>query len=272
MSASVIQRNFLRLLRAGLFGTTEPAEPMSAWKWERLWSLAMLHGVAVEVLRGIDAGAGDFFLQLPPSQTAKWRQTAAGLTRPADQPEMKTFTAEMLAGRLRTIVASSTEDGHVSPTLRLLLLIVSTSRHLMTDGICLRGLSDMALLLRDKDAEIDSKELKRWLARVQMKYMAHLEGSLLVAMLGLQEAEVPILRGKPDSTNRGIGRDIFTLQTKNTGEWHFTEQGRVFVATSNRRAMMWHLRHGATFLKYCPIEAISCLTKSMIDSLGQIEE
>lgn len=33
----IIQRNFLKLLKCGAFGQREQLEPMSAWKWKRLY-------------------------------------------------------------------------------------------------------------------------------------------------------------------------------------------------------------------------------------------
>lgn len=272
MQSNVVQRNFLRLLRAGLFGSYEPAEPMSAWKWNHLFHLALMHGVGAEVLRGVELGTDDFFLRLPPSQTAKWRKMAGEVEPAEDGPQMRTLSNGMLARRLQKIVAEETADGQVTPTLRLLLLSVRAIRHLMSDGICLRQLSDMALLLRANSQAIDTKRLRAMLDRLQMRYIANLEGSMLVDMLGMDEREVPLLRGRTSQLSEAVCRDIFTLKSKDTGEWHFTETGRVFVTTSNRRAMMWHLRHGATFIKYCPAEAVSCLAKGLANSLGQIEE
>lgn len=72
---SVIQRNFLLLLRGGAFGMKdEPLEPMSEWKWDRLLQLALMHGVGAVVADGIKTYDNDFFLQLSEKQKEHWQR------------------------------------------------------------------------------------------------------------------------------------------------------------------------------------------------------
>lgn len=72
---TVLERNFFRLLRNGAFGGTEAMEPLSAWKWRRLYQLSLMHGVAAIVHDGLAARRGDFFAQLPPQLAAEWART-----------------------------------------------------------------------------------------------------------------------------------------------------------------------------------------------------
>ena len=62
---NITERNFFRLLRAGALGTEEQIEPLSAWKWRRLYQLAVMHDVEDLVRRGIDRCATQFFVQVP---------------------------------------------------------------------------------------------------------------------------------------------------------------------------------------------------------------
>lgn len=74
----VIQRNFFRLLRSGTFGGVEDAiEPMSPWKWNRLYSISIMHGVTALVYDGINNYANDFFLQIPRELSDKWNKIIA---------------------------------------------------------------------------------------------------------------------------------------------------------------------------------------------------
>lgn len=70
----VVQRNFFRLLRSGTFGNTDSVEPMSEWKWRRLYQLALMHGVGALVWDGMAKHSGDFFLQLSSPLADQWRQ------------------------------------------------------------------------------------------------------------------------------------------------------------------------------------------------------
>lgn len=73
MDMNVIQRNFFRLLSSGAFGVTNgQIEPMSPWKWNRLYNISLMHGVAALVNDGMANYAYDFFLQIPAVQTARW--------------------------------------------------------------------------------------------------------------------------------------------------------------------------------------------------------
>lgn len=71
----VIERNFFRLLRNGAFGGTEAVEPLSAWKWRRLYQLSLMHGVSALIHDGITRRRGDFFAQLPPQLAVEWQRS-----------------------------------------------------------------------------------------------------------------------------------------------------------------------------------------------------
>lgn len=57
----IIQRNFLRLLKCGAFEQREQIEPMSAWKWNRLFQLSQMHDVTPWCFDGIKMCGDDFF-------------------------------------------------------------------------------------------------------------------------------------------------------------------------------------------------------------------
>ncbi len=69
---NIIQRNFFTLLRSGTFGGRGRIEPMSPWKWNRLYQLSVMHGVVALVYDGICNHADDFFMQMPEAQRENW--------------------------------------------------------------------------------------------------------------------------------------------------------------------------------------------------------
>ena len=71
---NIIERNFYRLLRAGAFGTEEQIEPLSAWKWNRLYQLSEMHDVAPLLYKGIERCHDQFFLQIPAELLQHWSQ------------------------------------------------------------------------------------------------------------------------------------------------------------------------------------------------------
>ena len=63
---NIIQRNIQRLVYSENFHH-ERIEPMTAWKWNKLYRIVRQHGLGPWVAEGIKAYTGDFFLQLPPT-------------------------------------------------------------------------------------------------------------------------------------------------------------------------------------------------------------
>ena len=72
----IISRNFFRLLRAGVFGEEEQIEPMSAWKWRRVYHFSLMHGVVALLYDGIEKCSSQFFLQLPGDLLDAWKKSA----------------------------------------------------------------------------------------------------------------------------------------------------------------------------------------------------
>jgi len=70
----IITRNFLRLLRAGIFGCEEQIEPVSAWKWKRIYKLSVVHGVSALTFDGLQKCKQQFFQQLPDSLWQEWEK------------------------------------------------------------------------------------------------------------------------------------------------------------------------------------------------------
>ena len=90
---NIVERNFIRLLRSGTFGDDTPIEPMSQWKWERLYQMSLMHGVAALVYDGIRLRNDEFFINLTNEQRDKWRRTA-------DDTEEKSRQMNILTARL----------------------------------------------------------------------------------------------------------------------------------------------------------------------------
>ena len=63
----IIQRNIYRLTGCGEFDLSEPLEPMSPWKWYRLYKIVVSYGIGPWVVEGINRHKDDFFMQIPPT-------------------------------------------------------------------------------------------------------------------------------------------------------------------------------------------------------------
>ncbi len=63
----VIIRNLERLLQPDAEDERERIEPMSEWKWNRLYQIVSKYGIGPWVADGLKAYKDDFFLQMSPT-------------------------------------------------------------------------------------------------------------------------------------------------------------------------------------------------------------
>ena len=87
----IIQRNLFRLLRSGTFGAQEQIEPMSAFKWERLYQIAMLHDVIPYAYQGITNCRSQFFMRLTDKQELTWKRANDEIAAHQTEEEEDTF-------------------------------------------------------------------------------------------------------------------------------------------------------------------------------------
>lgn len=106
MKFDVTQRNFLRLLRCGAFGSAERIEPMSPWKWQRVYSMSLLHGVMGLIYSGMERCSDDFFLQVPNEQMDVWKRAAGEIETTNTEVDIRisTIFSEMNHNKLRPIL------------------------------------------------------------------------------------------------------------------------------------------------------------------------
>ena len=61
----VIIRNMERLIACSSYSDREQIEPMSAWKWRRLYQIASKYDIVPWIAEGVRTYEGDFFMQIP---------------------------------------------------------------------------------------------------------------------------------------------------------------------------------------------------------------
>lgn len=262
----IIQRNFLRLLRHGAFGQKEAVEPMSEWKWEKLYQISRIHGVTPWIADAILQRDDDFFLQLSPTLRQQFYDDN---TERYEEHEHEELTNPLLNARLQKIAA---EAGDGNPTYELLLNMLSIARYILTQGISLRHLIMLGTYLRTTKDPLDYEQLKQWIRRLRMERMAQLEGALLKELFLFSDAEIRFTDLTIDKSIRQVVNDIFQLTQKNAANWYFTQGKSIFVRSSDSDAMFWHVKHSAKYMQYYPSEAVTNFLSNFAHSLSHIEE
>lgn len=261
----VIQRNFMRLLRSGAFGEHEELEPMSEWKWKRLYQLSLIHGVTPWIADGIQLLSDDFFLQISPTLR---QQFESDTTERYEDCKQQQLTNPFLNHTLAQLIEE--QDG--TPTLNLLLNITGIARYILTQGASLRHLIMLGTYLRTTRDPINYHQLKSWIKKLDMERIARLEGSLMIELFHFRPEDIPFTEAESNKQTRNVVQDIFRQTQKNAAEWYFTQGKSVFVRTNDSDAMMWHVKLSAKYMHYYPREAVTNFMANFAHSLSHIEE
>ena len=264
----IIQRNFLRLLKCGAFGQKNRIEPMSAWKWNRVYQLSQMHDVTPWVYDGIQAANGDFFLRIPQEQRQLWQQAALEADKEIPREDIQHLTNPMLNHRLSQMAERAAD----TPTLELLYNIIRIARYILTQGINMRHLVELGIYLRTTKDSINYQQLSDWIRKLQMGKIVKLEAALLVNFFDFTPEEIPFTEATINKSTIRIAEDIMNTSSEQAAEWYFTQGKNVFVRANNSNAMMWHVHHSAKYMSYYPSEAITNFFANFAHSLSHIEE
>lgn len=283
----IILRNLFRLLRSGLFDTTEAIEPMSAWKWRQTLHLAVAHGIEAMVFSGVRNCGEQFALQLPEDVYNLWQQRSEeyvsaeyhlddAVSEYSHQEHR--LTNKLLDHRLQKIIRQASGEDNNSidnpsaDTLAFLLLLVELSHQMLSNVVTLRLLTDLALLLRLRGDRIDYVTLQDWTARLRMQRVSGIAALLLKEVFHFADDELPFVDHMPDYDIRPLIHEMPLLGNSMMADWHFQQGSDIFVHSTNSTAMMWHVRQSLRHFRLYPSEGLTNLFSSFAHSLSHIEE
>ena len=266
---NIIERNFFRLLRAGAFNTAETIEPLSAWKWNRLYQLAEMHDVAPLVYQGIECCSDQFFVQVPEALLQQWSQAQSHESDDNDLLVADHLTNPFLNHQLQNILDA--EDSNTE-TRTALLHLLGIARFILNAGIPVKRTVEFGIFLRQSGKNIDFAMLNDWITRLKLEQMAQLTAAILIRTLNFTPEELPFMKPLSDELMNQLLRNIFSQRNSHAEEWYFSQGKDIFVHTSNSQAMLWHVRRSAQYLKYYPSEAMTNFFTAFAHSLSHIEE
>lgn len=267
---NIIERNFYRLLRSGAFGTEEQIEPLSAWKWNRLYQLSEMHDVSPILYKGVERCRDQFFVQVPEELMSRWSQS---ISHDADDTndllEADHLTNPVLNHKLQNILDS--EDSNTE-TRTALLHLVGTSRFIMNAGIPVKRITELGLFLRQPANRIDHTTLGQWIHQLKLEPMAQLTAVMLVKMLHFEPTELPFMQPTTEERMEQQLQEMIRQKNSHAEEWYFSQGKNIFVHTSNSSAMLWSVRRSAKYFRYYPAETMTNFFTAFAHSLSHIEE
>lgn len=274
----IIQRNIFKLIRCGAFNTKEQIEPMSAFKWAKLFQLAIIHDVACDVYEGLQQCKDQFFLRMTEAQWELWEKTINDIRQapPSEDQEENEFlkadhlTNPILNHKLQNILDDESSD---TRTRQLLLTIIRTARHILNEGLPIKELILLGKELRHESNRIDFNTLEKWLRSLKFQQAAHLEGALLAELLGFEKEEIPFISMTDDSDIKQVAQELIEFTHSRPKNYYFTQgDNNIFIHTNNGSAILGHVRRSARYFRYFPSETLTNFFATFAHSLSHIEE
>lgn len=268
---NIIQRNFFRLLRCGAFQTEETLEPMSVFKWNKLYRLAIMHNVQPYAYKGLVQCRNQFFLKLTDAQWIQWEKTIEQQEEQDNEELLRPdkLTNPMLNQQLQNILDDEKSDFN---TRRLLIQIISIAKRILNEGLPLRLLIDLGLSLHEKGNQADYETLAIWLRKIHFQQMVQLEAALLIELFGFNKNDIPFAKDEVDYNTTLVAKELAEFSNIHQNFYFSQDSGNIFVHTSNSAAMFNHIKRSARYMKIIPSEAFTNFFASFAHSLTHIEE
>lgn len=274
----IIQRNFFRLIRSGAFNRKEQIEPMSVFKWGKLFQLAIIHDVAEDVYEGLLQCKDQYFLHMTDTQWELWENTISDLRQmpsPENLEENEFLRADHLTNPIlnRKLQAILDDENSDTRTRQLLLTIIRTSRHILNEGVPIKELIRLGQELRQNSSRTDFDMLDIWIKSLKFQQAANLEGTLLLELFGFEKEEVPFMDKEDESHAKDVAQELIELTPSRSRSYYFSQgEENIFIHTNNGSALLGHVRRSVRYFRYFPSETITNFFASFAHSLSNIEE
>ena len=285
INTGVINRNFIRLLNTGAFGINgEEVEPMSDFKWKRLFDIATTHNVRTYIAKGVEIHSHDrwFNYKDSVSDITEDLSEVNDIYKNIDRilrigvKDVDGVYTSLSNGRMRKkleriIYDETHSDEKNLPALHLLCIIVYNINMTLTHGMRMNGIVALGLYLREKGGRVDFVKLDSWLGQLLMVHFADLLGSVLVDVFGFEEGEIPFMHHHEDNVE-----DLISWTFDNTGEEeenesYFVQLSSGFIA-NDRTVIRRNLKRGLRYMRYYPLETVSNFFSKFFKNLPNVEE
>ena len=272
----IINRNFFRILRAGALNENEPLEPMSEFKWNRLYQMVKSQKVSNIALEGIQTRRDDENNNIPPSLLAELQASVDEVPKKkslhAHYIEVPSLSNPILDHKLKRIFNNERHsiDTNID-SLRLLGIIIDNVQTILNKGMSLGGILDLGKFLRTQGDKVDFVKIDTWLQTLHMRRMAQLQGSILILVFNFEQDEIPFVNNIEPQAGKIILRTVTNLATDTAEEWHFRQSRSGFVR-NNSAVLRRNLRRSLRYIAYAPIETTSNFVSNFARSLSEIEE
>lgn len=277
MKENIIQRNLFRLLRAGAFGDKTTIEPMSPFKWRRLYQMVEVQGVEDYFVDGINLLEHNEGLNPPQELLDKMQDymihhPTRGTEKGKKSLPRVDFSSRLLRRKYHHLIDAEHHNiDTASEALELLQLIIFNQHAMLNSGMSMVGIIHLGQFLRNKGQLVDFVKMDDWLDKLRLREMAQLQGSVLMEVFGFEQDEIPFVQKLDANARRFALIAVSQLARDTAKEWHFRQTRTGFVS-SNSVVLRRNMRRSIRYIDYAGIETTSTFFTNFVRSLTEIEE
>lgn len=263
------------MLRSGAFGDKDAIEPMSSFKWHRLFLMVEAQHVAHIFARGAYNYREDKGMNLPGDIA---NAVAEILQKEKEEQEREIteqevrFSSKILNHKLKRIINSELHNIDTSvESLDLLEIIIFNITSMLNNGISLDGIIKLGKYLRTRGDKVDFVKIETWIGQLHIAKMAQLQGCILMAVFGFEQDEIPFVKTIDKKAFELTVRSVSLLAKDTAKDWEAGQKERGFVR-SNSDMLRKNLRRSMKYYSYAPMETTSTFFTNLGRSLSEIEE
>lgn len=277
MKENIIQRNLFRLLRAGAFGDKTVIEPMSPFKWRRLYEMVMVQRVEDYFVDGVNLLEHEEGLNLPQDLIEKIKEYMDGHPSRGTEKGQKAlpnvdFNSRWLRRKYHHIIESERHSMDTSvETIALLRIIVYNQYAMLNTGMSMDGIIRLGQFLRNRGQHVDFVKMDDWLAKLRLQPMAQLQGCVLMEVFGFEQDELPFVQ-KLDSNARRLALIAVSQLARDTAKEYLFRQTRAGFVSSNSTVLRRNMRRSIRYIDYATLETASTFFTNFFRSMTEIEE
>lgn len=272
---TVLERNFINILRHGAFDDRKPIGLLSAYKWSQLTKLAEHHHVLSYYAAGIEKYFYDDNLNIPQSEIDNIKGILASTTRQTFT-DLYNFNKLYLYNKrhehqLADLIKKEYADEDQSyATRNLLAVIIQTINNIYTGKSYIRGILDLGVLLRNEGDRVDFVKLENWLKITDTTRLANLQGRMLIDCFGFADNEIPFAESEEKRATHLLLHDLHCHATTHLKTWEYRPGRNGF--SSGIKTAFRTMGHAMSFYRFSPSETTSSITRGILKGIQEIEE
>ena len=158
-------------------------------------------------------------------------------------------------------------------TRQLLLQLIRVMRHILNEGMPIRQLLELGIMLHQNCKQINFDQLRQWIKKLRLTKMCQLEGDCLILLFGFHAEDLPFITSHQNKRISQIALELLEFTNTRSHDWYFSQNDNsIFVHNSNSSAMFSHVRRSGRYFRYYPSESLTNFFASFVHSLSHIEE